>query len=222
MLHWGKLLDMRAIIRPAEPEDAPRIAYIMYLAGRGHVERSVYDLLIPGALGPTPERLSVIERLLTTGAVSMYHHTHFTVAEVGGEVVSAISCFPYEDGRVRHIRAAFREVGWSDGDMLAMVDRIEPFTEVEPRYPRDHWILENAATYEGYRGRGLMRMLFEDAIEKGRAKGYTTMHLSCFMENPAVGLYEKLGFRVTKTSTGERFEEVFGCPGMHEMTLKLL
>jgi ribosomal protein S18 acetylase RimI-like enzyme len=212
---------MEALIRPAVKNDAPRIAYIMYLAGRGQVERSVYDLIIPGAFGPTPDRLFVMERLLTTKVVSMYHHTHFTVAEVGGEVVSALSCFPFEDGRVRHIRAAFREIGWSDGDMLAMVDRIEPFTEVEPKYPHDHWIIENAATYEGYRGRGLMRMLFEGAIEKGRARGYTTMHLSCFTGNPAVDLYEKLGFRVTRTSTGERFEEIFGCPGMHEMTLVL-
>ena len=213
---------MDALIRPAGKKDAPRIAYIMYLAGRGHVERSVYDLLIPGAFGPTPERLAVVERLLTTGVVSMYHHTHFTVAEVDGEVASALSCFPYEEGRVRHIRAAFKEIGWSDADILAMVDRIRPFTEVEPKYPRDHWILENAATYEGYRGRGLMRMLFEDAIEKGRARGYTTMHLSCFIGNPARSLYGRLGFRVTKTSTGEKFEKIFGCPGMHEMTLEFL
>ena len=212
---------MEALIRPAVKNEAPRIAYLMYLAGSGHIERSVYDLIIPGAYGPTHERLSVIEKLLTTEVLSMYHHTHFTVAEVDGEVVSALSCFPYEEGRVRHIRAAFREIGWSDGDILAMVDRIEPFTEVEPKYPRDHWILENAATYEGYRGRGLMRMLFEDAIEKGRAEGYATIHLSCFTGNPAVGLYEKLGFRVTRTSTGERFKEIFGCPGMHEMTLVL-
>ena len=43
---------METIIRPPEPRDATRIAYIMYHAGRAHVERSVYDLLIPGAFDP--------------------------------------------------------------------------------------------------------------------------------------------------------------------------
>ena len=76
---------MNPIIRNARSEDAATIAYLMYLAGRGHVRTSVLDLLFPGEPGATPERLEQVEGLVSAQTRSMFHYSFYRVAEVDGE-----------------------------------------------------------------------------------------------------------------------------------------
>jgi ribosomal protein S18 acetylase RimI-like enzyme len=208
-------------VRPAETEDASRIAYLCYLAGRGQVETSVYDLIVPGPHGPTDERLAVMEKMLTTTRRSWFHHSMYWVADIGGATAASLCAFNKEEGRTRPLLEAFREIGWSEDDLVAMGQRLEPFVRAEPRVPDEAWVIENVGCYERYRRRGLVRALLERAMEEGRERGYSHMQISVFIGNePAISAYAGAGFEITEEKRSPEFARVFGCPGMYRMTYR--
>lgn len=209
-------------LRPAAPADADRISYLCYLAGQGHVETSVYDLIIPGPYGPTPDRLAVMEKMLTAETRSWFHHAYYIVADVGGRTAASLCAFNKEEGRTRPLLAAFKEIGWTDDDLVAMGERLEPFVRAEPDVPLDAWVVENVGCYEEYRRRGLVNALLERAVEKGRERGYSHMQIGVYIGNkPAINAYGKAGFEITEEKRDPGFARAFGCPGMYRMTLKL-
>lgn len=211
---------MCAVLRPAAPGDAARVAYLCYLAGRGQVQTSVYDLMIPGEHGATARRLAVMERMLTTTGKSWFHHAFYTVADIGGSVAASLCAFSKEEGRTRPLLDAFRETGWTDDDLVAMGERLEPFITVEPRVPEGAWVIENVGCYEEYRGRGLVNALLESAVERGRERGCPHAQISVFIGNePAIRAYEKVGFEITEEKRDPGFARIFGCPGMYRMSL---
>lgn len=208
-------------VRPALAEETPAIANLIYLAGRGQLEVSLYDPMFPGPAGPTPERLEQIGRMLGTRTRSWFHHSFYDVAEVDGQVAASLCTFSKEEGRDLFLVAAFREIGWEDADLIAMRERMEPVMRVEPRIPRGAWVIENVAAFPEFRRRGLVSALLERAIEKGRSRGYSHFQIGCVIGNePARAAYEKAGFRVTEEKTDGEFESIFGSPGTWRLTLK--
>jgi GNAT superfamily N-acetyltransferase len=194
----------------------------MYMAGQGHVERSIYDLIIPGAPGPTRERLEQMTRLLTTKKASWFHHSHYVVTEAGGSLAASLCSFNARQGGGKKLVAAFTKIGWSGADLHAMVDRMQPVFRVQPSLPRDAWIIENVATTLGFRGRGIIGALLEHAVEKGRDRGYGHFQIACMIGNtPAQRAYEKIGFRVVEELRDSEFERIFGTPGMSRLTMQL-
>lgn len=209
------------MIRPAMPEDSPSVARLIYVAGQGHLEPSIYDLLIPGPPGATGERLEMMERLLKAEARSWFHHAYYDVVEMDGRVAASLCSFSKEEGRGRWLVGALREVGWSDADLSAMGERMRPVIRVQPRIPRSAWVIENVAASGEFRRRGLVNALLERAVEKGRERGHTHFQIGCVVGNePARGAYEKVGFRVTEEKTDEEFQRIFGSPGIWRLTMK--
>ncbi|MBU4401162.1 MAG: GNAT family N-acetyltransferase [Actinobacteria bacterium] len=208
------------IIRDARPEDAATIAYLMYLAGRGHVRTSVLDLLFPGEPGPTPERLEQVEGLVRAQTRSMFHYSFYRVVEVDGEVAASAGTYHKESPSIKEFVGALEETGWDRGDFEEMGERMAPFLAVNPSIPDDALIVENVATLEGFRRRGLTTALVADAISRGRREGFPRVQLSCFIGNtPAERAYRKIGFEVVDRYPSEPFEKIFGCPGMSRLVL---
>ena len=213
---------MDLIIRQALSGDAGDIAYLSYLAGKGHVETSVYDLMIPGAPGPTAERLGLIGRMLTTDAKSWLHYSCYTVAALEGGAAASLCAFGKEEGGTRPLIVALQEVGWNEDDLAGMGERMQPFLRVEHRVPEDAWVIENVACLERLRHRGLTNALVEHAIDKGLERGYKLAQIEVFVGNtPAIRAYEKVGFEITGEKRDPEFERIFGSPGMYRMTLRL-
>lgn len=209
-------------INAASPENSTAISRLIYIAGQGHLEPSIYDLIFTGPPGPTPERLGQMERLLNAEARSWFHHSFYDVAEVDGRVAASLCAFSKEEGRARWLVAALREIGWDDADLVAMGERLQPVIRVEPRIPAGAWVIENVAAFPEFRRRGLVNALLERAIEKGRTRGHDHFQIGCVIGNEtARAAYEKTGFRVTDEKTDDEFERAFGSPGMWRMTLKL-
>lgn len=209
------------LVRPAEPRDAPTIAYLCYLAGRGHVTTSVYDLMIPGPPGPTGHRLGQMEAVLTAGCRSWFHYSFYTVIEVEGRVAATLCTFSKEEGRTRPLLAAFRGLGWTDSDLQEMGERLRPFLMAEHRVPGGAWVVENVGCLEEYRRRGLVNQLMEHAVREGFERGHELQQISVFIGNePAINAYLKAGFRLTAEKRDREFLRVFGCPGMYRMNLE--
>lgn len=60
------------------------------------------------------------------------------------------------------------------------------------------WIL-SLGVLESARGQGIGKALVQAAVGAMRQKGFVTVRLTTHPENVAVGMYEKLGFRVIRT-----------------------
>ena len=207
-------------IRTATAEDSDRIAYLAYLAGRSQVEVSIFDLMFPGPYGPTPERLGEMARLLDTETRSWFHHSYHTVAEVEGVVAASLSAFTKKEGRVGKLLGVLKEIGWTDDDLSAMGERMQPYMRVEYPVPEGAWIIENVGCYEEFRRRGLISALLKSAVDAGLRSGYRFITLNAFIGNvPAIGAYEKAGLRIIGERRDPEFARIFDCPGMYQMAL---
>lgn len=212
---------MDHVIRQAAPADAERIAYLSYLAGRGHVRTSAYDLMFPGPAGPTGERLGAMARILESRSRSWFHHSYYTVAQIEGAAAASLCAFVKREGRNQPLFLAFKETGWTDDDLAAMGQRMQPFILAETEVPDDAWVIENVACYEQHRRRGLVNALLESAVARGLEQGCGSMRIGVFIGNePAIRAYRKVGFEITAEKRAPEFASVFNCPGMYQMTLE--
>jgi ribosomal protein S18 acetylase RimI-like enzyme len=102
-----------------------------------------------------------------------------------------------------------------------------PKSEQEQFWPRGHfivspatgedgaWTIENVATAEAYRGRGLVKALIDAEIESARDAGFKRMQVSFFMGNtPAERAYAKAGFSFAEQKTAPDFQAALGIPGV--------
>lgn len=100
---------MNFLIRPAATGDVPEVALLMYLAGKSHVETSVYDLMFPGTMG---HRLELMKKPRVTEARSWFHYSHYLVAEVDGGVSGSLRGYGEAEAGASALRGAFIEIGW--------------------------------------------------------------------------------------------------------------
>lgn len=69
-----------------------------------------------------------------------------------------------------------------------------------PRVPATGLYILNLAVAPDLRGQGLARTLLDKAAEKARSLGLTEIHLDTATDRPAVGFYERVGFRAVVES----------------------
>ena len=209
------------LIRNAAVGDAERIAYLTYLAGRSHVEVSIFDFMFPGPHGPTPERLSEMARLLNTETVSWFHYSYCKVAEVEGVAAASLFTFTKSESRVGKLLKAFKEIGWTNDDLSVMGERMQPYLRAEFPLPDGAWIIESVACHQQFRRRGLVSVLLSDAIDTGRQNGHQFITLNTFIGNaPAINAYRKAGLKIIGEKRDPEFARVFNCPGMYQMALQ--
>ena len=210
---------MNAVIRPATPQDAPAVAELMYLAGKSHVETSIYDLMFPESM---EERLRKLEALFTAQARSWYHYSHYLVSEVDGGVAGSLCGFNDLESGGEKLRDAFIEIGTDRAEGKAMYARMLPFHRVNPKHYEDSWVIEHVAVFPHFRGRGIITSLLEEILQRGREAGYEHAELNMLIGNtPARGAYEKVGFFVVEENTDEEFMQLFKTPGMVRFYMRL-
>jgi translation initiation factor 4G len=214
-----KVRTMNAIIRPATPRDASTVAELMYLAGKSHVETSIYDLMFPGSM---EERLRKLAGLFTAQARSWYQYSYYLASEVGGAVAGSLCGFNELEAGGALLRDAFIEIGTDRAEGKAMYERMQPFHRVNPKHYEDSWVVEHVAVLAGFRGQGIVTGLLEEILQRGRELGYRCAELNMLIGNtPAQMAYEKAGFIVVEENTDEEFMRLFGSPGMARLYMEL-
>jgi ribosomal protein S18 acetylase RimI-like enzyme len=204
-------------IRAATSDDVEGLAYLLYLAGKSHMPISVYEMMFQVGM---ERQLEILRQLLMVRP--WFHHSEFLIAVVDGEGVASLCGYSESDKGVPRLGDALMEIGWSQEDVRGVTNRLDPLRRVYPTHPEDAWVLEHAATLEGYRRMGLITSLFNEIIDRGQEKGYNHMELAIFTGNlPAQRAYEKLGFLATDEYSHPSFESIFDCPGMTRMILNL-
>ena len=212
---------MEHVARDAQASDATDIAKLGYLAGRSHVELSIYDLMVPGPPGMTADRIDRMAGIVAAEAPNWLSYRFYHSIEVDGKIASGLATFTPEDASNEKLGQAMMEVGWSVMDMMEMGQRLRVWSRVDPGREPGFLIVENVAAFEEFRGRGFTSELLARAVERGKDGGFKGLQLTVLLGNePAIRAYEKAGFKMEKTKENKKFEKTFSCPGAGQMLLK--
>jgi ribosomal protein S18 acetylase RimI-like enzyme len=207
--------------RAAQEGDAPFLATVLEMAGRGHLPRGPWDLSFPDAA----ERTRALEMLAGDGPRSWCHCSAFEIAEVEGEAGAAMVSFASDelgDSLDKALFDVFQRLAWPNERLAALGPLIAPYLRCFPAMPPGTWIVENVGTRVDRRRRGLVGALLERALERGRERGFATAQISCLIGNDAAQrAYEKAGFAVVEELRDAGFEAALGAPGFSRMTLAL-
>ena len=208
--------------RSAEETDATFLAWAILTAARSHREKGWFDIVLNR---PETDCLEYLRRLTLVSTRSWWHYSRFRVAEVEGRAAAALCAFRAGDGYPLS-QAAMAEVArslaWSDDEQDAMWPRgAYMFTCIlEP--DDDAWTIENVATLPVHRGRGLARALLGEALEEGRAKGFTRAQITFLIGNePAERTYAGAGFTFDDERRHPDFEAAVGSPGLRRFVREL-
>jgi len=207
-------------IRPAVEADMPFLAWVQQEAARSHLPLGFWDLAFPG---PEADRLRIVAAIGKASARSFCHWSGFLVAEVDGRAAAALS--GYTTPSVTAGSALFEAIaealdleGWSETDRQAMSVRVAPFLTCIPDTAEDVWVVEWVATRPEHRGKGLVRTLLHEILDRGRERGHTQAQIAVLIGNtPAQRAYEGVGFRVADEKTNPDFERTVGSPGIRRL-----
>lgn len=212
---------MPPIFRAARSSDAPFLATVLQMAGRGHLSRGPWDLSFPDA----SERTRALELLAGEAPRSWCHHSVFEIAEVEGAAGAAMVAFDADelgDTLAKSLFDVLQRLSWSPERMAAIGPLLAPYLRCFPAMPPATWIVENVAARADLRRRGLVGALLERALERGRERGFAQAQISCLIGNDAAQrAYEKVGFAVVEELRDADFEAMLGAPGFSRMTRSL-
>jgi len=159
----------------ASKENSKDLAFLLNLAGEG-IPAYLWEAMAEG--GESPFEVGARRAAREDGSFS-YTNARICVEneKLLGMIVSYRQPDPYELGEL----SEYPEI-------------LRPLVELEARAPGS-WYINAIATYAEYRGRGVARMLLDDADTRARAKDCRLMSLIVASENlGAKKLYEYLGF----------------------------
>jgi GNAT superfamily N-acetyltransferase len=210
-------------IRQARPDDASFLAWVMLTAGRSHLEKGIWDIIIGR---PESECLTFLEHLTVTAEPHMLHYSIFIVIEADGHPVAALSGYDPvtlgEETVAPHWPVVMEMMGLTEEDMAAGQQGVAACLTCYPEPHEGAWIVESVATLPEYRGRGLIGALIGEILEEGRRRGFGLAQVSFLIDNTlAERAYQKAGFRIHDEKRHADFKAVLGCPGMARMLREL-
>jgi ribosomal protein S18 acetylase RimI-like enzyme len=210
-------------VRGATLSDVEFLARVMLSASRGHLRRGVWDLLVGG---DDATCLDYLRRLAVAEPRSLCHYNSYLVAEDDGHPVAALCAFDPRDGGwatvAQAMAAVQRDLGWTDGDLAASMQRAAPaWTCFLPDIGAD-WAIENVATLPAYRRRGLAINLLNEMLQEGIKRGCQLAQITSLIGNDkAQRAYERVGFRVRDEKRTAEFCAALGAPGYLRLTRQL-
>ncbi|MBW3557934.1 MAG: GNAT family N-acetyltransferase [Actinobacteria bacterium] len=89
------------------------------------------------------------------------------------------------------------------GDRAALLHRLAVVRDLFAPVESDEWYLSKLGVLPAFRGRGLGGTILDDYLAAGAALGFHRYRLDVCADNPAVTLYERVGFAVVSKATSE-------------------
>ena len=213
---------MNIQIRPARPEDAEFLAWLILTAGRAHVTRGIWEVI----LGATEQgNLEFLKLLAVTARPHLFHYSCYLIAELDGKPAAGLGGYDpkrlgYETLR-RAMPEVFIKLGHSGPDPETN-KRAERVLCCIPEDTEGAWIIDSVATVPEHRRKGLVDRLLAAILEKGRQEGFRRAQINIYIGNlPAQRAYEKQGFKIIDEKRHPDFEAEIGSPGMARMLKNL-
>jgi ribosomal protein S18 acetylase RimI-like enzyme len=215
-------LFMELRIRTASRDDAAFLAWLILTAGRAHVKRGIWEVILD-----LSERdcLTFLAILAVTDTPHLFHHLCYLIAEAEGRVVSGLGGYDPNVLGYHALQQSLPEVfrKFSKTPLEQIGPGSPPrITGCIPPPLEGAWVIDSVATLPDYRRKGIASSLLERILEIGRSKGFLQAQISIYIGNvPAQRAYEKHGFRVLDEWRDPYFEEEIGSPGMARLVCDL-
>lgn len=206
---------MDVVIRSARADDAAFLARVILTAGRAHVTRGIWEVVLGE---PEHKCLAFLEGLTVTRVPHLFHHSCYLVAEFEGRPVAALGGYdPAVMGYPALQRAlpeAFRKAGFLGRGPIT--DSPPPrILDCVPDTLEGAWVIDSVATVPEFRRRGIVSRLLEEILKKGLEKGFRLAQVNIYIGNRAAQrVYEEQGFKVLDERRDPYFEREIGSPGM--------
>lgn len=214
---------MNINIRSARPDDAAFLAWVMLAASRSHLKYGIWEHYVGGT---EQDCLSFLSLTAATQKPHLFHCSTFIVAEMNGQKVGALSGYdPKKLGTKALLHAlpeVFQKLEWTMDDQKAAVERYGPWMTCSPDDAEGAWVVENVAAIPEHRRKGVVSMLIDEVLNRGRESGFKRAQIGVLINNtPARKAYEKCGFKFDKEKRNPIFEATFGSPGITRLLLDL-
>jgi ribosomal protein S18 acetylase RimI-like enzyme len=210
-------------IRPAGKEDAPFLAHMILMAGRAHVKKGIWEVVLGNA---EPECVAFLQTLATSTVPHLFHYSCHLIAEIDDKPVASLGGYNPQVTGYHALRKAIAEVitrlelppeagnaaGKRSKKMLACL----------PQEVKGAWVIDSVATLPKFRRYGIAGTLLDAILEQGRCRGFHTAQINLYIGNiPALRIYTKHGFKVREEKQDHYFAQEIGSPGMLSMVRKL-
>ena len=207
------LMELR--IRNATYDDSPFLAWLILSAGRAHVKRGIWEVILDL---PEDDCLAFLGHLVVTDPPHLFHHSCYLIAEIETTPVAGLGGY---DPRVAGYQAleqalpeVFRKTGMSFSEEMrgGGPPRI---TRCIPPPLEGAWVVDSVATLPGFRRRGIAGRLLESILKIGQDRDFKQAQINIYIGNiPAQRAYEKQGFRIVDEWRDPFFEKEIGSPGI--------
>lgn len=212
----------KAVIRRAEPGDAPFLARIMLISGRAHVERGIWEVVLGR---PEQGVLDFLRRVAVTGPAHLFHYSCFLTAEEDGAPVAGLGGYDPAVKGYDKLRQAVESVRRAEGSTPRdpeTEERAQRVLSCLPDQIDGAWVIDSVATLPEFRRRGISEKLLSRILEAGSDLGHSKAQVNIYIGNdPARKAYEKMGFSVVEEKRCTSFMEEIGSPGMMSMAVSL-
>ena len=204
-------------IRHASPDDASFLATSALIAGRAHVRKGIWEVI----LGGTEEAcLDFLHHISLTTLPHLFHYSCYFIAEYAGNgpAGSLGGYDPQQLGYEALQPAIYEVVKKLNLPARAIQEAEERSTKILVCLPKEiegAWVIDSVATLPEYRKRGIAEKLLEHILYEGKERGYDVAQINMYIGNtPALNLYKKMGFKTIEEKREAYFERTIGSPGM--------
>jgi ribosomal protein S18 acetylase RimI-like enzyme len=203
--------------RHAKPDDASFLAKAAIIAGRAHVNKGIWEVILGGT---EEECLDFLEHVSVTTIPHLFHYSCYFIAEYAnaGPVGSLGGYDPKKLGYQalqRAIPEVIAKLNLPPQTSQGAEERSSNILVCLPQEIEGAWVIDSVATLPQYRRNGIAEKLLEHVLHEGKERGYHEAQINMYIGNePALNLYKKMGFEVIEEKREEYFERTIGSPGM--------
>jgi len=211
-------------IREARPQDVSFLARSILIAGRAHVTRGIWEIILGGT---EEETLHFLQSLSITQIPHLFHYSYYLIAEEKPfDPVGSLGGYDPNIAGYRALQQAIPEVV-RKLNLPAQVstvsgERANKILACLPKQIDGAWVIDSVATLPDHRRKGVSERLLRAILEKGKTQGYSRAQVNMYVGNePALKLYRKFGFEIVEEKLDEYFEKSIGSPGMLSLVRNL-
>jgi len=212
------------LIRKCRAEDAAFLARSILIAGRAHVSKGIWELVLNSS---EEECLRFLEQVVVSEIPHLFHNTFYLIAETVDNIpVGSLGGYDPKKSGYEALQLALPEVykklHLPEQSFQETNARAAKILSCLPRDIDNAWVIDSVATMPEYRGRGVAEHLLKAAMDEGRKQGYSLAQIVMYAGNePALQLYQKMGFKIVEETRDKYFKEQVGSPGMLSLSRKL-
>lgn len=215
---------MNIHIRNGHRDDAPFLARSILIAGRAHVKKGIWEVI----LGlPEEQCFRFLQNIAVTGPPHLFHYSCYLIAETANKIpAGSLGGYNPElkgyQSLEQAIPAVYKKLQIPEKISRQANGRAIRIMACLPKECANAWVIDSVATLPEYRCRGIAESLLCQILDEGRKQGYKLSQVNVYIGNdPALHLYQKIGYAIVEEKRDAYFEENIGSPGMLSLIKQL-